>query len=86
MRFCPRFASLWNGYVGLSSALEEARPLLLVGAGGRGIAPLRAALEWTPVQVRKLSFQPLLPRGIQTTIKACSLIMCAEVLRSRRVA
>lgn len=45
-----RFASLFNSYVGLLSGMEDARNLLLVGAGCRGIAPLRAALEWTPVQ------------------------------------
>lgn len=45
-----RFASLFNSYVGLLSGLEDARNLLLIGAGCRGIAPLRAAIEWTPVQ------------------------------------
>lgn len=45
-----RFASLFNSYVGLQSALEDARNLLMIGADCRGIAPLRAALEWTPVQ------------------------------------
>ncbi|CAL8469738.1 g9280 [Coccomyxa elongata] len=44
------FASLFNSYVGLLSGLEDARNLLLIGAGCRGIAPLRAAIEWTPVQ------------------------------------
>ncbi len=45
-----RFASLFNSYVGLLSGLEDARNLLLIGSGCRGIAPLRAAIEWTPVQ------------------------------------
>lgn len=36
--------------MGLLSGLEDARNLLLIGAGCRGIAPLRAAIEWTPVQ------------------------------------
>lgn len=32
--------------------LEESKSLVLVGIGCRGIAPLHAALTWTPVQVR----------------------------------
>ena len=46
------YASLFNSYVGLLSALEDSRNLLMVGAGASGIAPLRAALEWVPVQAR----------------------------------
>ena len=38
--------------MGLLSALEDSRNLLMVGAGASGIAPLRAALEWVPVQAR----------------------------------
>jgi hypothetical protein len=45
------FASLLNSYVGLPSSLEEQRPLLLLGVGLTGMAPLRAALNWTPLQV-----------------------------------
>ena len=45
-----RYASLFNSYVGLLSAAEDSRPLLLIGMGARGMGPLRAALEWTPVQ------------------------------------
>ncbi|KAL3136385.1 hypothetical protein ABBQ38_005642 [Trebouxia sp. C0009 RCD-2024] len=44
------YASLFNSYVGLLSAAEDSRPLLLIGMGARGMGPLRAALEWTPVQ------------------------------------
>ncbi|KAK9802950.1 hypothetical protein WJX72_006330 [[Myrmecia] bisecta] len=44
------YASLFNTYVGLLSALEESRDLLLIGMGAKGIAPLRAALQWTPLQ------------------------------------
>lgn len=47
----PRYSSLLNSVVSLTSALEDARALLLIGAGARGIAPLRAAMEWPPVQV-----------------------------------
>ena len=43
------FSSLFNTAVSLQSALEEGRPLLMVAVGSRGIAPLRAALSWTPV-------------------------------------
>ena len=46
-----RYSSLLNSVVGLTSALEDSRALLLIGAGAGGIAPLRAALEWPPVQV-----------------------------------
>lgn len=45
-----RYASLFNSYVGLLSAAEDSRPLLLIGMGARGMGPLRAAIEWTPVQ------------------------------------
>lgn len=47
-----RYASLFNSYVGLLSALEDSRNLLLIGSGASGIAPLRAALDWAPVQAR----------------------------------
>lgn len=46
-----RYCSLLNSVVCLTSALEDARSLLLIGAGARGVAPLRAAMEWPPVQV-----------------------------------
>eukprot|EP00877_Chromochloris_zofingiensis_P009122 jgi/Chrzof1/4463/Cz14g14060.t1 len=44
------FASLFNSYVGLPSALEEQRNLLIIAVGARGIAPARAVLSWTPIQ------------------------------------
>lgn len=44
------FASLFNSYVGLLSAMEEQRNMLLIGVGVRGMAALRAVLNWTPVQ------------------------------------
>lgn len=43
------YCSLFSSHVGLLSALEEARPLVLIAAGPRGVAPVRAALSWTPV-------------------------------------
>lgn len=47
-----RFCSLFNSYVGLLSALEDSRALVMVAVGARGIAALRSAIEWTPTQVR----------------------------------
>lgn len=44
------YCSLFSSHVGLASALEEARPLVLIAVGARGVAPVRAALSWTPVQ------------------------------------
>ena len=35
--------------------LEECKTLLMVALGCRGIAPLHAALTWTPVQVGGVS-------------------------------
>eukprot|EP00798_Chlamydomonas_sp_ICE-L_P031293 gene31293-6441_t len=44
------FASLFNSYVSVMSALEEGRPLILLCASTRGIVPMRALLNWTPIQ------------------------------------
>lgn len=44
------FSSLFNTIVSVMSALEEGRPLILLCAGTRGMAPMRALLNWTPVQ------------------------------------
>ena len=44
------FSSLFTSYVGVMSALEEGRPLLLLCVGTRGMVPMRALLNWTPVQ------------------------------------
>ncbi|KAI3438700.1 hypothetical protein D9Q98_001120 [Chlorella vulgaris] len=43
------FASLFNSSNNLVSCLEAGHPLLVIAAGVRGIAPVRAALSWTPV-------------------------------------
>jgi len=43
------FASLLAPGVSLSTALEEARALLLLGCGARGAAPLRCVVDWQPV-------------------------------------
>lgn len=43
------YTSLFSNNVTLNSALEENRPLLLIAMGCHGIAPVRAALSWTPV-------------------------------------
>lgn len=46
----PRsFASLFNPEVNLVASLEGGHPLVVLSAGARGIAPVRAALSWTPV-------------------------------------
>ncbi|CAD7699795.1 unnamed protein product [Ostreobium quekettii] len=44
------FASLFSSYVGLPSALEDRRPLLMLCAGTPGLSPLRSVLKWAPVQ------------------------------------
>lgn len=63
------FCSLFNSAVSLQSALEEGRPLLMVGVGPRGIAPLRAALAWTPVLAH-------------ATAHPCNLVYAAEAQAS----
>ena len=68
-----RFASLFNSYVGLQSALEDARDLLLIGADCRGIAPLRAALEWTPVQAHATAHRVRLYYAAQSATSAAYL-------------
>lgn len=44
------FSSLFNSYMGLNSALEESRNLLIIAVGTRGLVPARAVLNWAPVQ------------------------------------
>eukprot|EP00210_Caulerpa_lentillifera_P000996 g959.t1 len=43
------FASLFSTYVGLQSALEEKRCLLMVCNGASGLGSIRSALNWSPV-------------------------------------
>ena len=43
------YGSMFDEEVGLMSSMEDQRDLLLV-AMGEGIAPIRAALDWVPVQ------------------------------------
>ncbi|KAL4437987.1 hypothetical protein ABPG77_004208 [Micractinium sp. CCAP 211/92] len=43
------FASLFNSEVNMMAALEGGHPLVVLCAGPRGVAPVRAALSWTPV-------------------------------------
>ena len=61
------FASLLAPGVSLSTALEEARALLLLGCGARGAAPLRSVVEWQPVLaaagVARVSLFLQLPRA-----------------------
>jgi hypothetical protein len=68
-----RFCSLFNSYVGLLSGLEDARNLLLVGAGCRGIAPLRAAVEWTPVQAHATAHSTTLVYVAPSALRAAYL-------------
>lgn len=44
------YASLFDSQNNLSLLLEECKSLIMVGKGFRGIAPLHAAITWTPVQ------------------------------------
>uniref|UniRef100_A0A383VD77 FAD-binding FR-type domain-containing protein n=1 Tax=Tetradesmus obliquus TaxID=3088 RepID=A0A383VD77_TETOB len=49
------FASLFNSYSGLPSSLEEQRNILAIAVGLRGIAAIRAVLNWAPVQAHATS-------------------------------
>ena len=75
-----RFCSLFNVYVGLLSALEDGRDLVMVAAGPRGIAALRSVVDWTPVQVRKqcmlriLQVSPPYEHGAAVLTLACWLL------------
>jgi len=59
------FSSLFSTYVGLLSALEEKRELLMVGYGANGIGSLRSALNWNPVMAlatdQRMSFVLVAP-------------------------
>ena len=43
------FNSLFNSQIDLQSCVEEGRPLLMIAVGCTGIAPVHAALDWSPV-------------------------------------
>lgn len=49
------FASLFNSYSGLPSSLEEQRNILALAFGLKGIAAIRAVLNWAPVQAHATS-------------------------------
>jgi hypothetical protein len=49
------FASLFNSYSGLPSSLEEQRNILALAVGLKGIAAIRAVLNWAPVQAHATS-------------------------------
>ncbi|KAK9834344.1 hypothetical protein WJX84_002804 [Apatococcus fuscideae] len=51
------FSSLFAPDIGLQSAMESGRRLLLIGVGASGMAPLRAAMDWAPVQAHASSGQ-----------------------------
>ena len=44
------FVPMFDSGEGLSEDMEEGRALLLVAVGTRGIAAMRSAVEWQPVQ------------------------------------
>jgi hypothetical protein len=44
------FVSLFNSSVDMQSCLEQGRPLLIIAVGCDGMAPVRSALDWTPVE------------------------------------
>eukprot|EP00193_Tetraselmis_chui_P008277 CAMPEP_0177767002 /NCGR_PEP_ID=MMETSP0491_2-20121128/8835_1 /TAXON_ID=63592 /ORGANISM="Tetraselmis chuii, Strain PLY429" /LENGTH=366 /DNA_ID=CAMNT_0019283473 /DNA_START=216 /DNA_END=1316 /DNA_ORIENTATION=+ len=44
------FASVFDKDVGLAHTLEEGKNILMIAQGTEGIAAIRSALEWTPVQ------------------------------------
>lgn len=49
------FASLFNSYSGLPASLEEQRNILVLAVGLKGIAAVRSALNWAPVQAHASS-------------------------------
>ncbi|KAK9862207.1 hypothetical protein WJX84_008668 [Apatococcus fuscideae] len=51
------FSSLFAPDIGLQSSMESGRHLLLIGVGASGIAPLRAVMDWAPVQAHASSGQ-----------------------------
>ncbi|KAG1680727.1 hypothetical protein FOA52_008059 [Chlamydomonas sp. UWO 241] len=44
------FSSLFNIESNVPSAVEAGRPLLVIALGAHGIVPVRALLNWTPIQ------------------------------------
>ncbi|CAM9895691.1 unnamed protein product, partial [Hapterophycus canaliculatus] len=53
------FASLFVGWIGLQSALQEQRDIVVVASGARGLGSVKPVLDWPPVQahagVKKVS-------------------------------
>eukprot|EP00752_Nemacystus_decipiens_P018692 g16756.t1 len=44
------FASLFVGWIGLQSALQEQRDIVIVASGARGLGSVKPVLDWPPVQ------------------------------------
>lgn len=70
------FTSLFNSHIGIQSALEEGRPLLMIAVGSRGVAPVRAALNWTPV----LAHASTHPCSVFYAMNGCSSLASAPYL------
>ena len=49
------YGSIFQEEIGLMSSMEAKRDLLLVAIGTQGIAPIRAVLDWIPVQAHATS-------------------------------
>ncbi|GAX84322.1 hypothetical protein CEUSTIGMA_g11744.t1 [Chlamydomonas eustigma] len=44
------FSSLFSSASSVPAAVEEGRPMLLLAIGTKGLVPMRALLNWTPIQ------------------------------------
>ncbi|CAM9166186.1 unnamed protein product [Laminaria digitata] len=44
------FSSLFVGWIGLQSALQEKRDIVIVASGARGLGSIKPVLDWPPVQ------------------------------------
>ncbi|CBJ26640.1 conserved unknown protein [Ectocarpus siliculosus] len=44
------FSSLFVGWIGLQSALQEQRDIVIVASGARGLGSVKPVLDWPPVQ------------------------------------
>ena len=67
------FVPMFDSGEGLSEDMEEGRALLLVAVGTRGIAAMRSAVEWQPVQAHAtqrqvISLSILYLQSISTSI------------------
>ncbi|GAB4816983.1 hypothetical protein N2152v2_004029 [Parachlorella kessleri] len=68
------YAPLFETQTGLSMVLEECKTLLMVALGCRGIAPLHAALTWTPVQAHATANKVILLYAVESQTSAAYLV------------